>query len=122
MTVIDADAHVIETDHTWSYLPDEARRYAPSILQQLSGSFRAANLWAVLLGVLSSVGGVVVSYQLDTASGGTIVLIAIVLDAEHRLSSQRPPLQSRIRRWSIGTTPRTPRARHCLLPAIRWRW
>lgn len=47
--------------------------------QQLSGSFRAANLWAVVLGVLSSVGGVVVSYQLDTASGGTIVLIAIAL-------------------------------------------
>ncbi len=47
--------------------------------QQVSGSFRAANLWAVLVGLLASVGGVVLSYRMDTASGGTIVLLAIAL-------------------------------------------
>lgn len=47
--------------------------------QQISGSFRATNRWAVLFGVLSAVGGVVASYQLDTASGGTIVLLAIAI-------------------------------------------
>lgn len=39
MTVIDADAHVIENDHTWSYLPENARRYAPRIMRQMSGAF-----------------------------------------------------------------------------------
>ena len=43
MTVIDADAHVIETDHTWSYLPEEARRYAPAIMRQLTGQFGQTN-------------------------------------------------------------------------------
>ena len=47
--------------------------------QQISGSFRAALIWAVGLGVVSSVGGVTVSYVADTASGGTIVLVAIAL-------------------------------------------
>lgn len=47
--------------------------------QQISGSFRAALAWAVGLGVVSSVGGVTVSYFADTASGGTIVLVAIAL-------------------------------------------
>ncbi len=47
--------------------------------QQISGSFRATNRWAVLFGVLSAVGGVTASYQLDTASGGTIVLLAIAI-------------------------------------------
>lgn len=47
--------------------------------QQVSGSFRATSRWAVLVGVLASVGGVVASYRLDTATGGTIVLLAIAL-------------------------------------------
>lgn len=47
--------------------------------QQLSGSFRVALWWAVGLGVVSSVGGVMTSYYADTASGGTIVLLAIAL-------------------------------------------
>lgn len=47
--------------------------------QEVSGSFRTASRWAVLFGVLSSVGGVVVSYQLDTATGGTIVLLTIAV-------------------------------------------
>jgi zinc transport system permease protein len=33
--------------------------------------------WAVLVGVVSSVGGVVASYYAETPSGGTIVLLAI---------------------------------------------
>ncbi|WP_298751221.1 metal ABC transporter permease [uncultured Serinicoccus sp.] len=49
--------------------------------QQLSASFRAATWWAVGLGVVSSVGGVMTSYYADTASGGTIVLLAIALFA-----------------------------------------
>lgn len=49
--------------------------------QQFSGSFRAAGWWAVLIGVVSSVGGVVTSFYADTASGGTIVLLSIALFA-----------------------------------------
>ena len=49
--------------------------------QQLSASFRAAGWWAVGIGVASSVGGVATSYYADTASGGTIVLLAIALFA-----------------------------------------
>lgn len=47
--------------------------------QQIARSFRSATLWAVLFGVLSSVGGVVTSFYADTAAGGTIVLLAIAL-------------------------------------------
>jgi zinc transport system permease protein len=47
--------------------------------QQVSGSFRTAGLWAVLFGVVSSVGGVALSYRLDTATGGTIVLLTIAV-------------------------------------------
>ena len=45
--------------------------------QLLGGSFRTAMRWAVLIGLLSAVGGVVVSYTADTPSGGTIVVLAI---------------------------------------------
>ncbi len=45
--------------------------------QIVSRSFRSSMLWASLIGVLSSVGGVVVSFYAETPSGGTIVLIAI---------------------------------------------
>ncbi len=47
--------------------------------QQVSRSFRATNRWAVLFGVVAAVGGVMTSYRLDTASGGTIVLLAIAI-------------------------------------------
>ncbi len=43
MTVIDADAHVIENDQTWSYLPEAARAYAPMVLRQVSGAFGQSN-------------------------------------------------------------------------------
>jgi predicted TIM-barrel fold metal-dependent hydrolase len=32
MPIIDADAHVIETEHTWSFMLDEDRRFAPEVL------------------------------------------------------------------------------------------
>jgi zinc transport system permease protein len=49
--------------------------------QQVAGSFRSATAWAVLFGVASSVGGVALSYRLDTATGGTIVLLTIAVFA-----------------------------------------
>ncbi len=45
--------------------------------QLLGGSFRTSMRWAMLIGLLSAVGGVVVSYEADTPSGGTIVVLAI---------------------------------------------
>ncbi len=45
--------------------------------QLLAHSFRSSLWWAVGIGVVSSVGGVLVSYQAETPSGGTIVLVAI---------------------------------------------
>ncbi|QKE85176.1 metal ABC transporter permease [Arthrobacter sp. NEB 688] len=47
--------------------------------QLLARSFGASVRWAVLVGVVSSVGGVAVSYEAGTPSGGTIVLVAIGL-------------------------------------------
>lgn len=47
--------------------------------QQVSSSFRSASWWAVGLGVVSAVGGVAISYQADTAAGGTIVLLSIAI-------------------------------------------
>jgi len=32
MGVIDADAHVIETERTWSFMLEEDRRFAPELL------------------------------------------------------------------------------------------
>jgi zinc transport system permease protein len=50
----------------------------PNATAQLLGrSFRASVRWAVLVGVVSSVGGVVTSFYAETPSGGTIVLLAI---------------------------------------------
>ncbi|HEV7196071.1 MAG TPA: metal ABC transporter permease [Pedococcus sp.] len=50
----------------------------PNATAQLLGrSFRASVRWAVLVGVVCSVGGVVTSYYAETPSGGTIVLLAI---------------------------------------------
>jgi zinc transport system permease protein len=52
----------------------------PNATAQLLGrSFRASVRWAVLVGVVSSVGGVIASYYAETPSGGTIVLLAIGL-------------------------------------------
>ncbi len=37
MPVIDADAHVIETDRTWEYVEEGERPYAPVLVEQSSG-------------------------------------------------------------------------------------
>ncbi len=37
MPTIDADAHVIESERTWSYLNADERRYAPMMLEMTSG-------------------------------------------------------------------------------------
>lgn len=47
--------------------------------QIVARSFRSAQLVAVVIGIVCAVGGVVTSYQLDTPSGGTIVLLAIAV-------------------------------------------
>jgi len=47
--------------------------------QQLARSFRATVLLAIAIGVTTSVAGVALSYAADTPSGGTIVLLAIVV-------------------------------------------
>ncbi len=46
---------------------------------QVARSFRATGGYAVALGVLSAVGGVVVSFYADTPSGGTIVCLSIAV-------------------------------------------
>jgi zinc transport system permease protein len=47
--------------------------------QLVARSFRSAIRTAVVIGVACSVGGVTLSYYADTATGGTIVLLAIAL-------------------------------------------
>lgn len=37
VTVIDADAHVIETDRTWQFLDEEDQKYAPVLVEQGNG-------------------------------------------------------------------------------------
>ncbi len=52
----------------------------PNATAQLLGrSFRTGLWWAVGIGVVSSIGGVLLSYEAETPSGGTIVLLAIGL-------------------------------------------
>jgi zinc transport system permease protein len=52
----------------------------PNATAQLIGrSFASMTRWAVLIGVVSSIGGVWSSYYLGTPSGGTIVLVAIAI-------------------------------------------
>ena len=50
----------------------------PNAAAQLLGtSFRSTMRWAVVIGVVCAVSGVIVSYEADTPSGGTIVVLAI---------------------------------------------
>lgn len=52
----------------------------PNATGQLLGrSFRASTIWAVVVGVLCGAVGVAGSYQLDTPSGGTVVLTCVVV-------------------------------------------
>lgn len=64
--------------------------------QLLAGSFRSAIRYAVIIGVVSSVGGVIGSVYADTPSGGTIVIVAIAIFLLASLaSSARARLRSR---------------------------
>lgn len=47
--------------------------------QQVARSFRTTSLLAVVIGVACATGGVVASYQLNTPSGGTIVLMVLAV-------------------------------------------
>lgn len=47
--------------------------------QQLTPSFRTTHLVAMFLGLVSAVGGLLISYQIDTQPGPTIVLVAMTL-------------------------------------------
>src|SRR6476469_8412837 len=52
----------------------------PNAASQLfARSFSSGLRWAIAFGLVSSVGGVALSYPLDTPSGGTIVLLAVGL-------------------------------------------
>nr|MCW2728303.1 transporter [Aeromicrobium sp.] len=70
--------------------------------QQLTRSFRGTHLAAMAIGLLSAVGGVVASYEIDTQPGPTIVLIALVFfglaactaAALSRTRSRRHPVDS----------------------------
>jgi zinc transport system permease protein len=46
---------------------------------QVGKSFRGALLWSVVVGLLSVVSGLVLSYVLGWATGGTIVLVAVAI-------------------------------------------
>ncbi|NHA68418.1 metal ABC transporter permease [Phycicoccus flavus] len=63
--------------------------------QLVARSFAASVRWAVLVGVLSSVGGVLISYEAETPSGGTIVLVTI---AVFLLVSAAAAVRRRVRR------------------------
>ena len=43
MGAIDADAHVIETVQTWSYLDENERRFTPQLMSQTSGAALLSN-------------------------------------------------------------------------------
>lgn len=47
--------------------------------QQLTRSFRTTHLAAMVVGLVSAVGGLFASYEIDTQPGPTIVLIALVI-------------------------------------------
>ncbi|HKY58832.1 MAG TPA: metal ABC transporter permease [Aeromicrobium sp.] len=49
--------------------------------QQLAPSFRSTHLLAMAIGLVAAVGGVVLSYQADTQSGPTIVVVALAVFA-----------------------------------------
>jgi len=50
-----------------------------AVAQQVSRTFRSTVVLAVAVGLVSSLGGAVLSFYADTPSGGTIVLLAIAL-------------------------------------------
>lgn len=49
--------------------------------QQLTRSFRSTHLWAMAIGVVAAVSGLLASYEIDTQPGPTIVMIALAIFA-----------------------------------------
>jgi predicted TIM-barrel fold metal-dependent hydrolase len=47
MAIIDSDAHVIETDHTWEFLQESDRRYRPLRVAQVSPEGAKREFWVV---------------------------------------------------------------------------
>src|SRR5438046_10764160 len=47
MPVIDADSHVLETERTWTFMPDEQEEYRPAVLARKSGRTRASEYWLI---------------------------------------------------------------------------
>ena len=47
MPVIDADSHVVETERTWTFMPDEQEEYRPAVLARKSGRTRASEYWLI---------------------------------------------------------------------------
>src|SRR5438128_12375871 len=47
MPVIDADSHVVETERTWTFMPDEQEEYRPAVLARKSGRTRASEYWRI---------------------------------------------------------------------------
>lgn len=45
--------------------------------QQMSRSFRGTHLWAMVIGLAAAIGGVVVSFEVNTQPGPTIVMLAL---------------------------------------------
>jgi ABC-type Mn2+/Zn2+ transport system permease subunit len=65
---------------------------------QLTENFRRMMALSVLIGVSSTVGGLLLSYQLNTAAGATIVLLATLIFFVAALVSprrRRRPVQTR---------------------------
>src|SRR5437879_13594822 len=47
MPVIDADSHVVETERTWTFMPDEQEEYRPAVLARKSGRTHASEYWLI---------------------------------------------------------------------------
>lgn len=47
MTVIDADAHVLESEQTWEYMEGADKKHRPQVVEQQSGSDRGKLFWMV---------------------------------------------------------------------------
>jgi ABC-type Mn2+/Zn2+ transport system permease subunit len=75
---------------------------------QLTEDFRRMMLLAVLIGVASTVGGLLLSYTLNTASGATIVLLATLIFFVSALVSPRRRRRNRGRPGQVQPRSLTP--------------
>ena len=47
LTVIDADAHVIETEHTWDYLEPSEQKFRPRLFYSPDDARRGRSNWVI---------------------------------------------------------------------------